>query len=668
MTAAQLKMWRRLAEVGAYAEGDEVKLGADINLGGYAWTPIYEYLGIFNGQNHKIYNFTISSSDNRVGFIAKLGTTHGEQAVLKDVIFGSSNGTSYDGTSSITVTGANDDWTYGGIIGYAQKKTTISNVTSFVPVTAAASVTGKHAIGGISGSGSGGSGNGITITGCHNYGAITDNSTHATVTEDNLSAIGGILGATGGSYTVVSNCVNHAEVHNYCVGVSRLGGICGKAWDASCTFDSCSNEGDIINEAASITDVASDWDHTVGVGGICGAFTSSNSGLLINKCSNSGTLTMAASPNASYYVAYGGIIGNATYGGSIKGCTNTGKITESATCGAKFCAGGIIGLIYTKNLVVTKADDNTYNTNSGEIWHLKNHSSENYFGGIVGFMNANALVEYCINNARIVSDAPSSGDAAQTSNDKFSFGGICGAATGKIKNCTNNGYIFAWSSAINVYIGGICGGGYKANSCKPAQILDSTNNGWLGPHQVKGSSAIGGILSEFSPANTEVRRCTNTGRITTGRFYLKNDPAIQTVTSYQEKDFFMGGLFGRVLAASSAVTDNVTDCIVACTISNKSAGKYDDYSGIIAGEYLGTSSSSKMVFGTSSNPIMIVNTCSFEFSSASGSNETVTTTAIANKWLVGSHSSLYDATNGTSDTSKLDFNYTLVTAAQAGIE
>ena len=668
MTAAQLKMWRRLAEAGAYAEGDEVKLGADINLGGYAWTPIYEYLGIFNGQNHKIYNFTISSTADKVGFIGTLGSSNAEEAQLKDVVFGSSNGTSYDGTSSIEITGARSGWTYGGIVGYAHKKTTISGVTNFIPVSAAASVTGKHAIGGISGSGDGGSGNGITITECHNYGAITDNSTHATVTEENLSAIGGILGATNGSYTVVSNCVNHAAIQNNCIGVSRLGGIVGKAWDGNCTFENCSNEGNITNNAASITDVEGDWDHTVGVGGICGAFTSSKSGLLINKCSNSGTLTMAASPNASYYVAYGGIIGNATYGGSIKGCTNTGKITESATCGAKFCAGGIIGLIYTKNLVVTKADDNTYNTNSGEIWHLKNHSSDNYFGGIVGFMNANALVEYCINNARIVSDAPSSGDAVQTSNDKFSFGGICGAATGKIKNCTNNGYIFAWSSAINVYIGGICGGGYKANSCKPAQILDSTNNGWLGPHQVKGSSAIGGILSEFSPANTEVRRCTNTGRITTGRFYLKNDPAIQTITSYQEKDFFMGGLFGRVLAVSSDVTDNVTDCIVACTISNKSAGKYDDYSGIIAGEYLGTSSNSKMVFGTSANPIMIVNTCSFEFSSASGSNETLTTTAIANKWLVGSHSSLYDATNGSSNTSKLDFNYTLVTPAQAGIE
>ena len=65
---------------------------------------------------------------------------------------------------------------------------------------------------------------------------------------------------------------------------------------------------------------------------------------------------------------------------------------------------------------------------------------------------------------------------------------------------------------------------------------------------------------------------------------------------------------------------------------------------------------------------MIVNTCSIEFSNASGSNETITTTALANKWLMGSSSSLYDAANGSSDTSKIDFNYVIATPAGAGIE
>jgi hypothetical protein len=664
MTAAQLKMWRRLASAGAYVEGDEVKLGADINLGGYAWAPVSEFLGVFDGQNHKIYNFTISSDAANVGFIGTLGSSNAEEAVLKDVVFGSSNGTSYDGTSTIEITGARSGWTYGGIIGYAHKKTTISGVTSFMPVSAASSVTGKHAIGGIAGSGNGGSGNGITITGCHNYGTVSDNSTHETVTSKNLSAIGGILGATDGSYTTVSNCANHAEVHNYCVGVSRIGGIVGKAWDARCTIDGCSNEGDIINEAASITDATSNWDNCVGVGGILGAFTASDGNLLVNKCTNSGKVYFKTATNSSYRQAYGGIAGSITYGGSIKGCTNTGKIYDDAVCSSNLAMGGILGCCNTAKLTITKAADDTPNTNSGEIFHYKSHTGETWMGGIVGLENSGTTpVEYSINNGRIVSDPSGQGEA------NAYLGGICGASKGVIRYCTNNGYIFTWAGKLTVYIGGICGG--NSSSVVPSKVLNCTNNGWLGPYNTKGSSSTGGILARFYPSSTEVRECMNTGLITTGDFYSggSGNTPNPSVSSYQKKDYFMGGLFGKVEAPTGNVTDNVTDCVVACTISNKTTGSYDDYTGLIAGECFSTSSTSyQLVVGTAASPVMIVNTCSIEYSDASGSNETINTTAKANKWLMGSHSSLYDATNGTSDTSKLDFNYTIATAAQAGIE
>lgn len=660
MNAAQLKMWRRLVEVGAYTEGDEVKLGADINLGGYAWTPISEYLGVFNGQNHKIYNFTISSTAANVGFIGTLGSSSAEEAQLKDVVFGSSNGTSYDGTSSIEITGARSGWTYGGIVGYAHKKTTISGVTNFIPVSAAASVTGKHAIGGISGSGNGGSGNGITITECHNYGTVTDNA--ACETTDN-SAIGGILGATDGSYTVVSSCVNHATVQNNCIGVSRIGGIVGKAWDARCTIDGCSNEGDIINNAASITDGTSNWDKCVGVGGILGAFTASDGNLLVNKCTNSGKVYFKTATNENYRQAYGGIAGSIPYGGAIKGCTNTGKVYDDAPCSSNLAMGGILGCCNTSKLTITKADDNTPNTNSGEIFHYKSHTGETWMGGIVGLENSGTTpVEYSINDGRIVSDPSGQGTANSY------LGGICGASKGVIRNCTNNGYIFTWAGNLTVYIGGICGG--NSSSVVPSQVLNCTNNGWLGPYNTKGSSATGGILARFYPSSTVVRGCTNTGLITTGNFYSggSGNTPNSSVSSYQKKDYFMGGLFGKVEAPTSNVTDNVTDCIVACTISNNTTGSYDDYTGLIAGEFFSTSSTAyQLVIGTASNPVMIVNTCSIEYSAASGSNETIDTNAKANKWLTGSHSSLYDATYGTSDTSKLDFNYVLATPAQAGI-
>lgn len=664
MTADQLKTWRRLASRGAYSAGDEVKLGADIDLGGYAWEPVPNFIGIFDGQGHKIYNFTISSDAQYAGFIGTLGSSNAEEAVLKDVVFGSSNGTSYDGSSSITVTGARSGWTYGGVVGYAQKKTLVSGVTSFIPVTAAASVTGKHGIGGIVGVGDGGSGNGITITGCHNYGAVTDNS--ASETTEN-SAIGGILGSTDGSHTTVSNCVNHAAIQNNCIGVSRLGGIVGKAWDANCTIDNCSNEGNITNNAASVTDKTSSWDNAVGVGGVLGAFTNKSGGLLVNKCSNSGAICFKAATNGSYRQAYGGVVGLVTYAGSIKGCYNSGKIYDDATCESHIAMGGILGVCNTKNLVVTKADDNTYNVNNGEIFHYKAHTDcDTWIGGIVGLQNATTTpVEYSINNGRLVSDPSGQGTA------NYYSGGICGSCKGVIQNCTNNGYIFTWAGSLTVWIGGISGG-----KDAPQTISNCTNNGWISAYNTTGSSVSAGILPILSPNSTAVSYCTNTGMVTTGNFYSDgsgNTPN-STLRTFQSKDYYMGGLFGYVNAPTADVTV-AEGCILACTFGQRTGSESkDSYKGIVCGKCNSTSSTSyKVTFGSSSEPIQVVNTTKFQY----GTNATpavittgdiITTTALANKWLMGSSSSLYNATNGTSNTNIVDFNYSIVTAAQAGIQ
>lgn len=664
MNAAQLKMWRRLVLVGAYEEGDEVKLGADIDLDGYAWTPLDGWYGTFDGQNHKIYNIVISSTAANVGFFGTLGSSAGEAAQLKDVTFGSSDGTSYDGTSVIEITGARSGWTYGGIVGYAQKNTTISGVKNFIPVSAASSVTGKHAIGGISGSGNGGSGAGITISGCSNYGSVTDNA--ACETGDN-SAIGGILGATDGSYTLVSSCVNYAAIQNNCVGVSRVAGIVGKAWDAHATIDGCRNEGNITQNAASITDKTSSWDNTVSVGGVLGAFTASGGALLVNKCSNTGDITFRTSPNESYRQAYGGVIGAITYGGSVKGCYNSGKIYDDATCSSHIAMGGILGVCNTKNLTVTKADDDTPNVNDGEIFHYKAHSDCNtWIGGIVGLENsATTPVEYSINNGRLVSDPTGQGEA------EYYSGGICGSSAGVIRNCTNNGYIFTWAGSLTVWIGGISGG-----KTAPQSITDCTNNGWLGPYNTKASSVTGGILPILSPNTTTVSNCINTGMVTTGNFYSDGsgnnpNPALR---SFQSKDYYMGGLFGYVNAPTADVTV-AEGCIVACTFGQRTGSEAkDNYKGIICGHTKSTGSTAyKVTFGSAGAPIQVVNTTQFTY----GTNATpavittgdvITTDALALKWLMGSSSKLYNASTGSSNTDIVDFNFQVATAASVGLD
>ena len=164
--------------------------------------------------------------------------------------------------------------------------------------------------------------------------------------------------------------------------------------------------------------------------------------------------------------------------------------------------------------------------------------------------------------------------------------------------------------------------------------------------------------------------------ITTGNFYSDgsgNNPNT-ALRTFQSKDYYMGGLFGYVEAPTADVTV-AEGCIVACTFGQRTGSESkDSYKGIICGQTKSTSSTGyKVTFGSAASPVLIVNTTNFQY----GTNATpavitqgdvVTTTALANKWLMGSSSSLYNAANGSSDTGKVEFHYSIVSSAQAGIE
>ncbi|MCR5326860.1 MAG: hypothetical protein K6E37_08970 [Bacteroidales bacterium] len=660
MTAAQLKMWRRLATHGAYAEGDEVKLGADIDLNGYAWTPVEQFLGIFDGQNHKIYNFTVSNpGDNRVGFIRTLGSSGGEAAVLKNVVFGSSDGTTSDGVSSISLSiDSSSSWSYAGLVGYAQKNSHILNVTTFMPVTADAALTTKHAIGGIAGS----AGDNAIIESCINKAAVTSNSA-CTSTDD--SAVGGILGQTGNTDVKILSCTNNGTIENKCVGVSCIGGVVAKSTGTGLLVDECVNSGQIKNNAACVGSTKGNWD--ISVGGVIGFMGNTTT---VNKCSNSGRLYNGVATNGDYDYCFGGVVGASTKSGCIiKGCSNTAEFmyADNTAFNSYFAAGGILG--YTRGTVtITKADDGTRTTNSGQFFQRRNHAHHFYIGGIAGLIEkqASSVIEFCTNEGRIVGSDP------QTT-DKINFyaGGIAGSAsTGIVRDCINNGFLIARDGNLIAWFGGIVG----AKDKYPTSVLRCVNNGAVSGYNSSGSSSIGGILGVFQPDKTEVRDCINSGLITTANVYTNasGNTAGEPV-SYQNKDYYKGGLFGYVNVPAADVTDNVTGCIINCTLSNQTVGK-DNYTGIIAGQTKSTTSTSyKLVFGTASDPVLIVNTSKFEYGTASNpatitSGDVMNTDANVKKWLMGSTSKLYDATNGTSNTNIVDFNYVIVTSAQAGIE
>lgn len=663
MTAAQLKMWRRLAAAGAYGEGDEVKLGADINLGGYAWTPVPEFLGIFDGQNHKIYNFTINSDAQKVGFIADLGNGSAT-AVLKNVIFGSSDGTTADGSSSIEISTTSSGWAYAGLIAYVRHKASIQGVTNFVPVTGLADMTVKHRIAGIAGM----IGNDVTISDCHNWADIYDRSACDT---GEGSSIAGVVGGWGGSNSELIGCTNHGQVYNYCTGVPYVAGVIGYTMGEGMLIQDCHNlangSKEISNEAVSTrdTDKFGSINWSILTGGIVGVV---GKNVTINKCTNTMKVYGKSTSTSNCRACIGGIAGGCIRNGSsIKGCSSSaGDTRPFGDLNTDITAGGIIGFVgNSSDMIITKADDGTWTTNGTRI-HQNNVNNNHalYFGGIVGLLNSkNAVVSYCRNTGKV--------DSRGNTADKGTFcgGGICGSAIGTITHCINDGIIYntTGGSGTNViyYSGGICG-----DTDAPKEISYCTNNGPVSVYSSNGSTATGGIISQLKPGSTVFKFNTNTGLITTGNLNSYPDTPKRNI---QNIEVSLGALIGKIVPATAEATI-CEGCVVACDVLN--AQTYDKwgYCGLVAGEvYSKDSWPYKVTVGSSANPLMIVNTTKV----ATGDNgnpatetvlDNITTVAIANKYVMGKKNTLYSSNDGSNNVTKLELNLSVVTSAQAGID
>lgn len=673
-TAAELKMWRRFAEAGVFAEGDVIKLGADIDLGGYAWTPIPEFLGIFDGQGHKIYNFTVSSDVERVGFIGTLGSSNGEAAELKDVVFGSSNGSSADGLSSITAIGTSSR--YVGIVGYPGKNSSISGVTNFVPVTMGAEVSrGKHYTGGIAG----GTAADVSISGCTNKAPIADNSAYA---DFGGSAIGGISGNMGNNVQITS-CVNEGAITNNCGDVAYIGGIAGLGISTTPVIEGCSNFGKINNMAASLQELNSDntskvgGEWQIGVGGIAGCIGNAS----VIKCSNSAEViqTGVVEESAAYarLVAgggsevdsrpcIGGIVGVACRtGATIKGCTNSGR--PRIETNKQYCAamGGIVGAVSnaakTCTVLITKADDGTKTVNNADIDEKNSGGAQTqyscYMGGIVGIgASSNLTVSFCENNGNIFT--------SQSQNQgTFRCGGIAGMVyISTLTDCVNNGrlQIHGGGTVVTAQCGGIAGGSYGDY---PKIIQRCANNGEIGLYKVKNGSTVGGILAEWNPKQTDVIDCISSGKVTTGN--MNSWPTDRNAQTVQDIEF--GGLFGRVRGGNSAQAKVCEGCIVNCEmLVNGSSMKYK---GLLFGRHY---DDKKVTIGSSSSPVMITTSAKIlQGANANPESPTVMSfSALSDTYpyIQGASCRAYSATDGTSNTDKLELHLVLASAVPAGME
>ena len=355
-TADDFKTFLSLAA--DFTAADVTKVFNDIDMGGATLAPVPTYAATFDGQGHKIYNFKVESADAVTGlFLSNAGT-------IKDVVFGSKDGSAYDGVSTI----GSADGKGGGYTGLvAVNDGTLENVTSFVKINyVAAAAEAEVGVGGLVGHAVANS----VLRGCVNKAVIAASGDPTQVTD-----FGGLVGFMDQPGRI-ENSSNEAEI-SLSIPVKKvlhIGGLVGRI-NAAATVENSHNKADVSyrQEVAPST-----W---MSIGGVIG---SDYNGGIVTGCSNRGNIFA----NTLQVVRIGGIMGVLNKSGKVENCTNEGSVTLEQEANANWqSAGGIIGF---QEASQTNEKDNIIagNTNKGPVTvtveNTTGHANKVAAGGILG--------------------------------------------------------------------------------------------------------------------------------------------------------------------------------------------------------------------------------------------------------------------------------------------
>lgn len=167
-------------------------------------------------------------------------------------------------------------------------------------------------------------------------------------------------------------------------------------------------------------------------------------------------------------------------------------------------------------------------------------------GGLVG-RNRAAEILGCTSSTSIVADATYVVDAASKPNLYIGgFTGYCSNPNGVLENCSNTGNISVASTALNIYVGGICA---KASA---GTITGCSNSGAITASTVSAdgdpcqSIYLGGLFSIVDAnkeQSIEITGCSNSGDIT---------------SASDVKQQIIGGIAGRLSTYNVKFTGNTT--------------------------------------------------------------------------------------------------------------
>ena len=316
------------------------------------WTPIDNYYGTFDGQNHVVIglycNFPDSYSIGLFGHInssaevrnlgVKDGCFYGKSTVGGVVC--SSNGTVTNcyNAGIMNITSTDDDGDVGGVVGY--NGGTVTDCYNAGTINGAVGADGY--VGGVVGVNYCGN-----VKNCYNSGTVNGNDRVAGVVSNMQSGL-------------MENCYNSGTV-TASTDDARAGGVVADQYDG--IVSNCYNKGEVTSS------------------GYAGGVAAWNDATVTN-CYNAGTVTSEGNFNNGY-PGTGGVVGwNA---GTVAKCYNSGAV------GGEQYVGGVAGYCDFNGTIT-----NCYNT--GDV------SGDSYVGGVAGGVGNDSVVTNCYSVGSVSGD------------------------------------------------------------------------------------------------------------------------------------------------------------------------------------------------------------------------------------------------------------------------
>ena len=224
-----------------------------------------------------------------------------------------------------------------------------------------------------------------TVSNCTN---VKDKKASISTLSENAN-IGGVIGSTGGTGTVVENLINNMtiEMNSECAYTAYVGGVCG-SFGSGVTVRGAVNNGPV--NVGVLNKTSSAQAHVGGVAGYC--TTPIDGGTITNKVSSihntAQVMTNALHACTGFSAAnFGGVIGRLD--ANATNLTNAGKVymnfgddSDQTNVLKYVSAGGVIGRV--QKAVTVDGCVNTGNVQFRYWTSTANNAKINYVGGIAG--------------------------------------------------------------------------------------------------------------------------------------------------------------------------------------------------------------------------------------------------------------------------------------------